>query len=100
MNEEYEQQQFWEDNEFTIRTYEDGSWLFGNKKRWKELEELGKLGYWNYVRLRKWKDHDMFIEGYRADPVVFEETEQQRLFDGTIKNKSELIKLMQQLNIK
>lgn len=40
---EYEQQQFWEDNEFTIRTYEDGSWLFGNKKWWKELEELGKF---------------------------------------------------------
>lgn len=42
-NNEYEQQQFWKDDEFTIRTYEDGSWLFGNKKWWKELEEFSKF---------------------------------------------------------
>ncbi len=43
MNEEYEQQQFWVDCEFTIRTYENGAFLFGNKEWWKQLEEIGKF---------------------------------------------------------
>lgn len=42
-NNEYEQQQFWEEDEFTIRTYENGAFLFGNKKWWKEFEEACKF---------------------------------------------------------
>lgn len=42
-NNEYEQQQFWLDNQFTIRTYENGAILFGNKEWWKQLEEIGKF---------------------------------------------------------
>ena len=40
---EFEQQQFGVDDEFTIRTYENGTWLYGNKKWWKQLEELDKF---------------------------------------------------------
>jgi hypothetical protein len=67
---------------------------------WYNLKVVpGSLGYWNYVKLRKWQDNNIFIEGYRGDPIVYENTEHQKLFDGNIKNKSELKRLMKQLGI-
>lgn len=61
----------------------------------------GKLGYFLYVRMRVFHKQ-VTIKTYRADPKKYQNediNEEQYLFDGTIKNKSELKKLMQQLNI-
>mgnify|MGYP001567459844 CR=1 FL=1 len=67
---------------------------------WYNLKVVpGSLGYWNYVRLRKWQKNELFIRGYRNDPSENEDTENEMLFTGNIKNKSELKKLMKQLNI-
>lgn len=69
---------------------------------WYNLEEVsGELGYWCYVRMRFFNG-DCLIRAYRYDPktiVTFDKDETQILFDGVIKNKSELKKLMKQLKI-
>lgn len=37
-NNEYEQQQFWNKAEFTLREYENGVKLFGNEKWWEQFD--------------------------------------------------------------
>lgn len=58
----------------------------------------GELGYFNYVRLKLFGKNS-FIKGYRANPITSPKTEQEYLFQGEIKNKSELKKLMKQLSL-
>lgn len=65
---------------------------------WYGLVEVpGELGYWTYVRLRLWGENT-FIKGYRGDPDNTK-TEQEHLFQGNIKNQSELKFLMKQLHL-
>ena len=60
-------------------------------------EPSGKLPYWNKVILDfRWSYKDISIIGIRADDLGMEEG---ILFRGNIKNKSELKKLLKQLNI-
>lgn len=62
---------------------------------WYDLVSVpGRLPYLNYVRLRTWTDSEAFIEGYRANPSEYPDTETERLFDGDIENKEELELLM------
>jgi len=75
--------------------------------QWYDLIEVpGKLGYWLYVRFRKCGD-ESFIKAYRYDPKEKNKDtegenyqEEDFLFSGNIKNKSEFKKLMIQLGIK
>lgn len=68
--------------------------------QWYNLKNVpGSLEYYLYVRLRKWTDNKILILAYRFDPSISEYNEEQYLFDGIIKNKSELEVLMKQLEI-
>lgn len=58
--------------------------------QWYNLKYVpGKLGYWNYVRLRKWGDNSIII-GYRSDPIGEYESEQDYLFQGNVDNVEDL----------
>tara|TARA_R110002074_G_scaffold366532_1_gene540490 strand:- start:74 stop:514 length:441 start_codon:yes stop_codon:yes gene_type:complete len=50
------------------------------------------IPHWTDLKLRTWKDNEVIITGFRGD-------EEGILFQGTLKNKSELKKLMNQLGI-
>lgn len=67
--------------------------------QWYNLKDVpGKLGYWNYVRLRKWGDNSCII-AFRSNPDSEFESEQTHLFQGDVKNKEDLKKLMFQLHL-
>lgn len=68
---------------------------------WYDLKDVpGKLGYYLYVRMRFF-DGKALIKAYRYDPknTPSDVQEEGTLFDGVIKNKSELKKIMKQLGI-
>jgi len=59
-----------------------------------------KIPHYLYFRLRKWKDDEIFIEGYRSNPSIYPDSDDVgRLFDGVIENKEELIILMKMLRL-
>lgn len=66
---------------------------------WYELINVpGSLEYWVYVRLRIWEPKS-FIIGYRGNPNEYPECEQEFLFQGSIRNISELKELMNKVGI-
>jgi len=60
--------------------------------------DLAEIPHWTNIALRTWHDSSLFIEGYRGE-INSENEDCGKLFDGVIKNKSELIKLLIQLRI-
>ncbi len=68
---------------------------------WFNLKEVpGSLGHFLHVRMRLFGDRS-FIKAYRYDPEQSQpEHDEEYLFQGTIRNKSELKKIMQLINIK
>jgi len=57
------------------------------------MDAPGKLGYWTEIALDfRWGIEDISIKGFRGN-------EEDYLFRGIIKNKSELKKLLKQLNV-
>lgn len=64
---------------------------------WYNLKVVpGALGYWTHVMFHQWGD-DSPIIAYRGKPETA--IEEQHLFVGNIRNKSELKKLMKQLKL-
>lgn len=69
--------------------------------QWYDLIDVpGELGFYNYVRLRKWGENSM-IQAYRNDPHDFpdQQDEQDYLFQGNVENAKDLEKLMTQLHL-
>ena len=67
---------------------------------WYNLKNVpGALGYYLYVKMRFFEG-EALIKAFRYDPLGNPDyQEETNLFDGKIKNKSELKKLMQMLSI-
>ena len=67
---------------------------------WYVKDAPGKLGHWTQIVLRTWKTTDegreIFIKGKRG-PWNSEDAEEQHLFDGIIRNKSELKRILHQI---
>lgn len=64
---------------------------------WFNLKKVsGELGYWTHVRMSRIGGGELII-GYRGEPRT--DTEEGILFDGDVRNKSELKKLMKQLKL-
>ena len=57
-----------------------------------EKQPSNELGYWTRVTVRLWHDHKVLIRGHRG-------SEEDKLFDGVIRNKSELNRILKQLKI-
>ena len=69
--------------------------------QWYQLKDVsGELGHWLYARFRKWGDNS-FIKGYRSNPKDSNDSlnEQEFLFSGNIRNKSEMKILMKQTRL-
>ena len=70
-----------------------------NGSGWYDLIKVpGSLGYFTHVKFKFWGKETM-IKAYRGEPINCPEEEQQHLFVGEIKNKSELKRIMKQLQI-
>jgi hypothetical protein len=65
--------------------------------RWYSLKEVpGELGYWTHVMFHMWGE-DSPIIAYRGEPETA--MEDQHLFVGLIRNKSEMKRLMKQIHL-
>lgn len=73
-----------------------GKW---HKYKWYELINISeKLGYFNYVIFRNYGERS-FIIAYRGDPNKYPKCDEQHLFEGIIKNKSEMKRIMKQTHL-
>ncbi len=61
--------------------------------QWYDISPSGQLKHWTKVKLRKWVGNEVYITGWRGDH------ESEPLFSGEVKNKSELKRILSQLNI-
>ena len=59
---------------------------------WFSIDAPSEMGTWNEIKLRWWSDQRVYITGHRGD-------ESEPLFQGSIKNKFELQKVLKQLAI-
>lgn len=70
-----------------------------NGAGWYDLIKVpGSLGYFTHVKFKFW-GKETFIKAYRGEPNTCPDEEQQHLFVGEIKNKSELKRIMKQVQI-
>ena len=68
-----------------------------NGSGWYDLIDVpGSLGYFTHVKFHFWGKETTII-AYRGEPI--NATEEQHLFVGEIKNKSELKRIMKQTQI-